>query len=295
MKGHPATDVPQLRPATWPAIVSYFAAFVLAFTATTALVFGVALSRSSGRAISIAFMTDEATRFALSAPGIMACALVSASMIATVTVVAARLQARDIVSTLRLAATRASFVGIVAAVVGMVGLSLATGAASDLLGLRGQGTMAAIARALERPPPARLLIAIVTIAIAPAVAEEGLFRGLIQTRLAARWGRWPSILITALGFGLVHLDLVQGAVAAVAGIFLGWIADRFGGIRPTIAAHAFNNAAFVAVAAVGSTGDVTRMGDVALTAGGLMTWILAVVLLRSDLAIRPDTATSPRE
>lgn len=252
------------------------------------------MSRSGGHAVTVASLTEDATQFALSAPGIMACALVSASMLATVTVVAARLQGRNIASSLHLAATPASVLGVAAAIVGMMGLSLATGAVADLLGLRGLGTMAAIARALERPPPARLLIAILTIAIAPAVAEECLFRGLIQTRLAARWGRWPSILITAVGFGVVHLDLVQGSVAMVAGIFLGWIADRFGGIRPAIAAHAFNNAAFVVLAALGATGDVTRMGEFILIAVGSMVWVLAVAVLRSRLALRAD-ARSVRE
>lgn len=36
-------------------------------------------------------------------------------------------------------------------------------------------------------------------------AEETMFRGLIQTQLAARYGFWASLLVTALLFGLRHL------------------------------------------------------------------------------------------
>jgi membrane protease YdiL (CAAX protease family) len=198
-------------------------AVALVYVATTALVLGVALSRGGRRPAQVA---DDAMQFALSAPGVTACAFVSAGMLAMVTVVAARWQGRDIRALLRLAPTPASVLGLVAAVFGMAGLSLASGAAGDLLGMRGHGAMGAIAHALERPTPAKFVIALATIAIAPAVAEEAFFRGLIQTRLAARWGRWPAIVATSLGFGLIHLDLVQGSVACIAGLFLGWVVER---------------------------------------------------------------------
>jgi membrane protease YdiL (CAAX protease family) len=230
---------------------------------------------------------DEATRFALSPAGIMAGALLSASVLAIVSLVSARLETRDLRGRLRLGPSRASAAGVVAAVLGMAGLSLASGGLTDLIGLGGRGTMGTIARALERATPVQLAMAVVTIAIAPGVAEEIFFRGFVQTELAVRWRRWPAIVVTALGFGLIHLDFIQGATAFVAGLFLGWIAERFRGIRPTMAAHAFNNAAFIVLASFGHD-DETRSGSAAAVAIGGLVWIASTAVLRLRLAIQRD-------
>jgi membrane protease YdiL (CAAX protease family) len=265
----------------------------LVLIATSAVVFGVGAFRSRSHP---ADTTAEATRFAVSAEGIATAALVSAGVFAGGAIVGARLQARDFRTQLRLRPTHASVAGVVSTIVGMVGLSLASGAASDLLGGRGRGTMGVIAHSLEHPTPGRLLISIATIAIAPGVAEETFFRGFIQTRLTSRWGRWPSIGVTALGFGLVHFDLVQGLVAFVAGLFLGWVVERFGGIRPSIGAHACNNTAFVVLASFGSDAEGTRTNDVVAIAAGLVAWLGATLLIQSRFAVTGNaTARSLRE
>jgi membrane protease YdiL (CAAX protease family) len=265
----------------WPAFVAYAVAFVLVFVATSAVVFAVALSRAHGRLPEV---LEAASQFALSAAGIMTAALVSATVLATVTFVSSRLWARDVATILRLGRTPATAAGLAAVVAGMGGLSLAAGAAVDLLGWR-RGTMAAIAHALERPTAARLVAALATIAIAPALAEEGFFRGLIQTRLAARWGRWPAIGATATGFGLFHLDPAQSPVALLAGLFLGWVAERFGGIRPGIFAHAFNNAAFVAIASLAPAVDGTGTGTRWTLVLGSAVFCGSIVVLRSRIAL----------
>jgi membrane protease YdiL (CAAX protease family) len=257
----------------------------LVLSTTTAVVFGVAALRAGKETSRI---TTEATRFSVSAPGIMTAALISSGVLAAVAVAAAWLQDRHVSARLRIGPTRASAAGLIATVVGMVGLSMASGAATDLLGGRGRGTMGVIAHAFAQPTPLRLLIAIATIAIAPGAAEETFFRGLIQTKLTSRWGRWPSIYITALGFGLMHLDLIQGLVAFIAGLFLGWAVERFGGIRPSIAAHASNNAAFVVLASFGSATEGSRSSDLVVLAFGLIAWLLATATIRSHFALCPQ-------
>jgi membrane protease YdiL (CAAX protease family) len=282
----PRSQLSQLRqPSVRPVLVAYVVTFFLVNLVTTAVVFAVAWARARG---SISDLPDVALRFALSAAGVMAAAFVAAIILGIVTFVTARLQAQDVVAMLRLGPTRASNAGLASAVVGMAGLSLASGAACDLLGWRQHSAMAAIARALERPATSRLVIAIAAIAIAPALAEEGFFRGLIQTRLAARWGSWPSIVVTAIGFGLYHLDPAQASVAFVAGLFLGWLTELFGGIRPAIFAHAFNNAAFVVIASFGSAGDSSRSSSLWLLATGSAVCFGAIALLRSQLALSPE-------
>jgi membrane protease YdiL (CAAX protease family) len=170
----------------------------------------------------------------------------------------------------------------------MAGLSLASGTATELLGLRGEGTMDEIARAITSVGPSRLPLIVAAIAIAPAIAEETFFRGLLLARLAARWGRWPGIALSAVAFGVIHLDPVQGAVAVLAGLYLGWLAERFGSIRPSMAAHATNNAMFVALAPWAAS-PASRRVELALAGAGCLALAGAIAFLRSRASSRrPD-------
>jgi membrane protease YdiL (CAAX protease family) len=281
----PKLDPMPTRLATWPALVEYCAAISLVFSCTAALVFGVAWFRSGGHPAAVA---NEAKRFGYSASGVMSAAFISAGVLGTVALVATRLRSRDVVGPLRLQSTTITGTGLLGAVLGTSALSVACGAAIDLLGVGGHGTMDTIAGVLERPPVTRLVLAIATIAVAPGIAEEVFFRGLIQTRLVTRWGSRRGIVATAAAFGLIHFDAVQGSLAFIVGLFLGWIAERFRGIRPSIASHAFNNALFVAAAAFGSSGDASRTAAVVTLASGALLWMASVVFLRSRFAIQPE-------
>jgi membrane protease YdiL (CAAX protease family) len=281
---------PASRPALWSVLAAYVAAFVLAMGASIAFVVAAVAGRAGGSATRLA---DEATRFALSAPGLLGAAFVDAGVLVGVTLVAARLMGGGMQARLRLGPTSATALGIVATVVGMAGLSLACGAAADLLSVGHGGVMEAIASALRSSDPRRVVVALLAIAVAPAIAEEGFFRGLLLTRLTARWGRWPAIATSAGAFGLFHLDPVQGSLAFVAGLFLGWAADRFGGIRPTMAAHAVNNAMFVLFACLATSDDHGTRTETAVTAiGGAIACAACVALLRSRWAVRRTSSAS---
>jgi membrane protease YdiL (CAAX protease family) len=269
--------------ALLPVLVDCLAATVLLVAATAALVFGVAWVRAAGGRGAVA---GEAARFASSGSGIVAGALVSAAVLAFVALTSARLETRNIWTRLRLRRSRASALGSATAVVGMIGLSLAGGAASELTGVRGHGTMEVIAGALRDSSPLQRLLAVVAIGLAPGLAEEAFFRGLIQPALAKHWARWPSIAGAAVAFGLVHFDAVQGSLAFFAGLFLGWVAERFDGIRPGVAAHAINNALFVVLASVTGADDATRAWQGALLAVGLISAVGAIAFLRSPRALR---------
>jgi membrane protease YdiL (CAAX protease family) len=289
--------VPPSRPALWPALVAYAAALVLVLAATSVLFFGVAALRARGRP---AQLQPEVARFALSAPGVMSAAAVSATVLALVALVAASLDHSGsevtLARRLRLRPSRASAAAIAASVAGMAGLSLASGTASDLFGARNtSGTMQQIAHALSdlgRPQDARILIAMATIAVAPGIAEEMFFRGFMQLRLVARWGPWGGIVGSAAAFGLMHLDPLQGTLAFLAGLYLGWVAERLDGIRPTIAAHATNNALFVALAPYAQATAASRVANVTTVIAGLTLFVAAVLLLRSPVATRSRAAQS---
>lgn len=231
--------------------VAYAFAIALSLTivASEALVIGVARARVGDDA---GHLYEAERAFALSAEGLMACACLEGLILLGVALVATRIEGTEIDRRLRLGRSRATPAGGTAAVAGLVGLSFACGAVLELAGLGG-GVMDTLARALYRPSPVRLVLGMVTIALLPAIGEEAFFRGFIQTRLGEHMGRWPAIVLTSCAFGLFHRDLVQGTVAFLAGLFLGWTAERLGGLRPSIAAHAANNATFVVLASLGGT------------------------------------------
>jgi membrane protease YdiL (CAAX protease family) len=271
------------RPSPLPAFVAYSVGFVLTIVSSAVLVFAVAFARTGGRQSGLA---AEATRFALSAPGMIGGALAGAVALASVALAAAILERRPLVARLRLAPTRATPLGAVAVSTGLVGLSFATGTLAELLGLRGGGVMDALAESLRSPAPARLLAAILAIGVAPALAEETFFRGLLQTRLVASWGRWPAIVTASAAFGLIHLSGLQGSLALLAGLFLGWSAERLGGIRPTIAAHMVNNLVFLGLATLGSIEAPSRAVEIAIVVAGATVTAASTAILRSRLALR---------
>jgi uncharacterized protein len=87
----------------------------------------------------------------------------------------------------------------------------------------------------------RTIMAGLLLSLLPGLIEELLFRGYIQTRLVARWGAMWGIFWTALMFGIMHLDLMQGFFAVVVGGVLGLITVRTGSIVPAMICHAANN------------------------------------------------------
>jgi membrane protease YdiL (CAAX protease family) len=273
-----------VRPALWPVFVAYVTAFFLALVASSVYLLVPAIWRAGWNPARVA---DEAMTFAFSAPGLLGAALVSAVVLIGVTLAAARLMGGGLAARLGAGPTRARPLGIAAAVVGLAGLSLACGSAAQLAGLGKTGVTESIAHAVHSSNPLRIVLAVLCIGVAPAFAEEGFFRGLMQTRLRARWSRWPAILVTALAFGAFHVDPVQGSEAFIAGVFFGWVVDRFGGIRPSIAAHAFNNAMFVVFASLAASDDEgTRAVTVGILVGGLAACTGATVVIRSRHAVR---------
>ncbi|TWC39056.1 hypothetical protein FBY03_105185 [Pseudomonas sp. SJZ079] len=72
------------------------------------------------------------------------------------------------------------------------------------------------------------------------LAEELLFRGLLQTRLIAWLGAWPGITLTALLFGAVHAPFspLFALVAAVAGLGYGLVFHYSGRLSLALALHA---------------------------------------------------------
>ncbi|WP_315079639.1 type II CAAX endopeptidase family protein [uncultured Clostridium sp.] len=78
------------------------------------------------------------------------------------------------------------------------------------------------------------------IIIAP-LQEEFINRGIILNGLLKKYSNKIAIIISALIFAIMHLNLQQGVNAFILGLFLGYIYIKTNSIYLTIFAHFFNN------------------------------------------------------
>ena len=86
------------------------------------------------------------------------------------------------------------------------------------------------------------LIPALSITVAAPLAEELMFRGVIQTRLERAMPVWAAVVLQAVLFGVVHGTPIQMAYAFLLGLAFGFLRSRTGSILPGIAAHAAFNA-----------------------------------------------------
>lgn len=166
----------------------------------------------------------------------------------------AALRPRPIRETLRVGRShpRVSGPELAVWVVGLLALSVALDRAMEALGVREGSRLADLEAVLTGLQLGDVAVAVAGIAIAPAIAEEIVFRGLLLGALLLRLPAWAAVGLSALLFGAAHLDLVHGAAAGVLGLYLGVVALATGSVRAAIVAHAGNNAfALLAPAAAG--------------------------------------------
>jgi membrane protease YdiL (CAAX protease family) len=135
--------------------------------------------------------------------------------------------------------------GLVVASAGVLGASIAMGDAITLLGLEELGTLKFLNEVLEGLGVGRRLLALVVLGVVAPVGEELFFRGLVLRRLTGPVGPTNAVLLSALLFGLLHLDPVQSPAACLIGIYFGALVLRTGSLWTSIVAHALNNSAMV--------------------------------------------------
>ena len=198
------------------------------------------------------------------------------AMILVTALSAAILSPVPLVRRLRLNRSTLSPLGYILAPIGALAVSILFSSVVTLLGIHESGTLKLMDEAFKKLTPTELVFAILIVGIAPGFAEEFLFRGYAQTRLSQRWGRWPAIWVTAAAFGIMHMDVLQSPFAFAFGIYLGYLAEKSGSIRPTMLCHAANNSLMVVLGYLGgqAAAEPTRnqaavMALVALVALGL--------------------------
>lgn len=83
-------------------------------------------------------------------------------------------------------------------------------------------------------------IAFLVIAVAPAVCEELVFRGVLY-RGYRNCGVWVAVLLTAFLFGMMHMNWNQFFYAVVLGILFALVNEITGSILPSVFLHLYIN------------------------------------------------------
>lgn len=95
--------------------------------------------------------------------------------------------------------------------------------------------------------PANTVLLFAAVAVIAPLLEELLFRGLLQKSLSHKMPIWAAIAISALVFGVMHMDFYAMPVLVMMGAIFGVIYHLTGSLRVTILLHMINNAAALAL------------------------------------------------
>jgi membrane protease YdiL (CAAX protease family) len=134
-------------------------------------------------------------------------------------------------------------------VVGTLGVSHGLDGLLELSGLREHSALAEFDTILTGARGWPLWLSLLGVGLAPGIAEELLCRGLVQKGIEPSLGRGPAVVGGALVFGILHVDPIHGAFAALLGLYLGALVVLSGSVRIAILCHAVNNLVAVAAAA----------------------------------------------
>ena len=93
-----------------------------------------------------------------------------------------------------------------------------------------------------------IVIALILIGLIPGFAEEMLFRGVILRGFSRNYSARKAVIVSAVLFGLVHLNPWQFVTAFIIGIVVGWICLRTESIVLCVFIHIFNNTVYLLAA-----------------------------------------------
>lgn len=85
------------------------------------------------------------------------------------------------------------------------------------------------------------------VAVAPALCEEVLFRGVVLSALARRVSPVAAVVTQAVLFSIYHLNVYQAPTTLIIGLVLGALVLRSGSLWPAVVIHALHNGITLAV------------------------------------------------
>ncbi len=274
------------KPRVWTVFLTFFGTILLLIPATVVFLAVLAMVMHGPERLAANFVAVAATDV-----GILGSTLCTMVVLAGVAILAAWASPAAFVDRLRLRRPSIPPFGMAIAICGTLSISLAFDGLSQLNMLPESSVLNEIAQVIGGMTGFSLIGAVLTIGIAPGIAEELLFRGYIQTRLTQRWGPGVGIFITAALFGLLHIDPVHGAFAVVMGLFLGYLTERSGSIRPAIISHAVNNIVATLAASPEEAANEAYSPVMLLVSAGLIL-AFSAVYLRMFVPVRGGAISS---
>ena len=116
------------------------------------------------------------------------------------------------------------------------------------------------------------------------ILEETLFRGMILQSLRP-WGDRLAIIVSAVLFGLAHLNLYQGLPAVLLGLLFGFVTVKTGSIVPSAIMHILYNSLTMTMVANGiQTNQMLQKGYVIFLAVTILGSILLFALRGIDFS-----------
>jgi membrane protease YdiL (CAAX protease family) len=143
------------------------------------------------------------------------------------------------------------------------------------------------------------------IAIAPALGEELICRGLIGRGLIARWGVVPGVLVTSVLFGIMHINPAQAVAVIPLGIAMHFVYLTTRSFWAPVLLHLLNNAFAAFVLKYGEDWQINKLLDegqaapwhlmvvaaAMVTALGLLLWQTRVQYARADGTVVPPSGS----
>jgi len=133
------------------------------------------------------------------------------------------------------------------------------------------------------------LVTLITICLVAPFVEEMLFRGIILRGFLKYYSPQVSIFLSAMLFGVVHMNIYQIPTAFLLGCFFGWLFYRSKSLWPCIMGHALFNLGVFVIFQFEQPHDYNHylVNVVTLSLSGLGVWFI-----HSILRGRPVTRTN---
>jgi len=276
-------------PRPWPALVTVILAITAAILVSLAALYDLAVADSGGNVIDGLRSLNQGTFSLLDKPEALLALVLPGQVVLFAVAVAAAILSRQPIRSLGLnSGASPAFHGVIYVLatpaIGLVWSLWMTAMFQDMGDPMRMVSPIILARAEEH-----LLEVILLVAVGPAVAEEMLFRGYLQTRLLRCWGPAAAILVSTLLFSASHCDPTYMICVLPLGLWFSVVAWRAGSIRPAILCHLANNLFAVLALVTRDAEDPSSLLDpysYAALVVGLPAFLLSLFLLRRGHHLR---------
>lgn len=112
---------------------------------------------------------------------------------------------------------------------------------ASVVGMISPSTMDSFNELMANATSGDALVSFLTIVVLAPIAEEIAFRGIIFRMLSKRTTPVVTIIISAILFGIFHLNLMQAIYVIPLGLLLGYVAYKYQSVIPCIFIHMVNN------------------------------------------------------